>query len=312
MDWRTLVRKGPTLAAVLFLTLAGTAGAEVYKWRDDDGKLHFSDEPPSSGQAEDLSERYNAELPFSLEFETVNYALPTELRNQLSVTVKKIFTIYRQALNLEYNPERAFRIVLHGDRSSFREYQQKIAPRLENPAGFYNSASNQITALAVDNRRALTALITHECSHAVSASGDTYVPIWLNEGLAEYFSRMRVHGLTAEIPLNRRALHTLKRRNFHRDAPELREHVNASPDAWQQANGADNLSYSLSWSLVYFLMDSEEGRSLIRTLLERARNSPLPLRDSAAIIEQNWEGGLNALTREWQDWLRNAEGKHRY
>lgn len=312
MDWRTLVRKGPTLAALLFLTAAGSAGAEVYKWRDDDGNLHFGDEPPSSTRSEDLSERYNTELPFALKFETVNYALPGDLRNRLSVTVKKIFAIYREALNLEYDPKRAFRIVLHGNRSTFRGYQQRHAPRLENPAGFYNGATNQITALAVENKRALTALITHECSHAVSASGDTYVPIWLNEGLAEYFSRMRVRGRTAEIPLARRFLRTLKRRNFHRDPPDLREHVNATPDAWQQANGADNLSYSLSWSLVYFLMDSEQGRALVRTLLQRARTSPLPLRDSAAVIERNWEGGLAGLTRAWQQWLRDAEGQHRY
>jgi hypothetical protein len=39
------------LAAVLALTLAGTpVAAEVYKWVDAEGNVHYGDRPPSSGQ----------------------------------------------------------------------------------------------------------------------------------------------------------------------------------------------------------------------------------------------------------------------
>lgn len=37
---------------VLALLFAGNAAAEIYKWRDDDGRLHFSDAPPEDRPAE--------------------------------------------------------------------------------------------------------------------------------------------------------------------------------------------------------------------------------------------------------------------
>lgn len=37
-------------AAILMLILAGSAGADVYKWTDADGSVHYGDRPPASGQ----------------------------------------------------------------------------------------------------------------------------------------------------------------------------------------------------------------------------------------------------------------------
>jgi hypothetical protein len=317
MDKRALGRKGRLAGTALWLTLLGSAlsaplCAEVYQWRDADGRLHFGDEPPQDSTAEDLSKRYDNTLPFSLNFRTVDYALPPSLRNQLSTSVRKIFSIYKQALGVTYSPEQDFDIVLYGDEAAFRDYQRRKAPQLENPIGFYSGLENQITALAVNNIDALTALITHECSHAVSASHGRYTPIWLNEGLAEYFSRLHIYGLTAEVPVAPRWLSTLRRRGYDRRAPDMTEHLNALPPAWQQANGPDHESYALSWSLVYFLMDSRQGRTIIRQLLDRVQGSPLPVRDSAGFIAQRWDGGLAAFTRDWQKWLASADGSHRY
>lgn len=315
MDQRNLDgKRRPARHALggLILLLCAPLAAEVYKWRDDQGRLHFTDEPPPRAQAEDLSAQYDFRLPFSIDIQAVDHALSPDLKNRLGVTVRRIFAIYDSVLDLEYDPDQAFRIVLYGNESDFRAYQRRVAPRLENPIGFYNSAENRISALAVDNEQALLGLITHECSHAVSASGGRYVPIWLNEGLAEYFSRLRVYGLAAEIPAARHWLRLLRGRGYHRRAPDLTAHVNALPPAWQQANGPDNLSYGLSWSLVYFLMDSDRGRGLLKALLERADKGALPLLDSAAMIAGHWPGGMAGFTRDWQDWLADAGGKHRY
>lgn len=41
------------LTAVL-LAVAGTVSAQAYKWRDADGKLHFSDKPPANAKADKL------------------------------------------------------------------------------------------------------------------------------------------------------------------------------------------------------------------------------------------------------------------
>lgn len=48
-----------TLRMGLILCLISTTqlDAEVYKWRDSEGKLHFSDSPPANAKAQKLSEK---------------------------------------------------------------------------------------------------------------------------------------------------------------------------------------------------------------------------------------------------------------
>ncbi|MCX7207092.1 MAG: DUF4124 domain-containing protein [Proteobacteria bacterium] len=40
------------MAIVLSLLLACAAHAEIYKWKDADGKMHYSDQPPKGNKAE--------------------------------------------------------------------------------------------------------------------------------------------------------------------------------------------------------------------------------------------------------------------
>jgi len=54
------------MTAVILVLLCGTTqvGAEVYQWRDAEGKVHFADKKPASVDAEDISgslERTNVE-----------------------------------------------------------------------------------------------------------------------------------------------------------------------------------------------------------------------------------------------------------
>lgn len=312
MDQRNLARKRrfARCAAALILLLAGSASASgVYTWRDAQGRVHFGDEPPGNRQAEDVSRRYDHRLPFSIVIEGVGYDVPTRLRNRLTTYVRKIFTIYKQALEIEYPQENEFRIVIYGTESAYRAYQRKAAPVLENAAGFYNGENNQITTWGLPERH-LIPLITHEVSHAISASRGRYIPTWLNEGLAEYFESMEVSGLSAEVPVKDYWVSTLRHRGWHRRAPNLRNRLDVQHADWYAANGDDNTSYALSWSVVYFLMDSENGRRTIRQLLALPHSPERP--ETTRLIQARWPGGMKAFTEAWQQWLADADGRHRY
>lgn len=313
-----MARQGCThrLKASLTLLLGlliGAANAEIYQWRDADGKLHFGDAPPDRQEAEDLSERYDNRLPFQVIIEGVDYRIPPSVRNHINVSVRKIFAIYEQALGVELNQEQDFRIVIYGTEAAFRQYQRQVAPVLENASGFYNGSTNQITTWGMPEPQ-LLAVITHEASHAISASEGRWIPTWLNEGLAEYFEGMRVSGLGAEVYTQRYWLTRLKTAGYHQQDPQLQRYLTVDHEGWYQADGGDGaLSYATSWSLVFFLMDSDEGRELLKQVLNRARLTPMPLRDSAGYIARRWPGGLAALTEAWQQWLAGVEqDRHRF
>ena len=319
MDLRTVARQGchhcrqaGLIALLLCLTAVAWAG-DIFQWRDADGKLHFGDAPPDQEQVEDVSDRYDAGLPFRVIIEGVNYRVPPAVRDHINISVRKIFTIYRQALGVSFDQRQDFRIVIYGSESEFRQYQQQVAPVLENASGFYNSSNNQITTWGMPEPQ-LLALVTHEAIHAISASEGRWIPTWLNEGLAEYFEGMHVFGLSAEIHTHRYWLRLLKRAGYQSRDPNLGRYLTVDHADWYRADGGDgSLSYATSWSLVYFLMDSQQGRSLLEAILTRARMTPMPLTDSAGFIDRRWPGGLAALTREWQAWLASVEqDRHRY
>ena len=298
------------IAVGLIVLLAAKAAASgIYQWRDADGKLHFGDKPPEQAATENLSDRYSEVLPFEITIQGVNWQVPVPLSDRLSVAAKKIFAIYRQALDIDYPDGREFRITIYGTEKEFRAYQKKVAPVLENAAGFYSTSSNQITTWAIPNERALIRLIVHECSHAISAGNSHYIPTWLNEGLAEYFEQLQIQGLSADIPLNGHWLDTLRRHRFPEQPGRLARVISVPHQQWYAANGPDNLSYAASWSLVWYLMDSSEGRKLINRLLTTEH---LHEGSSRELIERHWQGGYTALESGWQRWLRDAAGKHRY
>ncbi|WP_162925778.1 DUF4124 domain-containing protein [Isoalcanivorax indicus] len=296
--------------ALLWLLAPLTAPASaLYRWQDHDGRWHFSDRAPDHDLVEDLSERYRQPDAPDIRIETRDYTLSPALRQRLELSITRIFTIYRQALSVTPPTDTPFDILLYGDAEAYRAYARATAPQLENPAGFFNGQTRRITALALPDHDALLRLITHECSHAISATQGGYVPIWLNEGLAEYFSQLQLYGMTAEVPVADHWLRQLRRQPLAADT--LRRTVDAPPKDWQAAAGSGH-SYAVSWSLVWFLMDSPEGRELLRTLLARVADDPRPLLHSVELIDAHWPGGFNALEQAWRQWLPRASGRHRY
>lgn len=287
----------------------------VYQWRDAQGRVHFGDAPTPNSDAKNLSADYDFSLPFKLVIEGIGkangktYRIPSNVEQRLGAYVSKIFTIYRQALDLEYPQTREFRIEIYGTEQAYRAYQQSVAPVLENSAGFYNPATNQITTWGMPSDHLLR-LITHECSHAISASHGKYVPVWLNEGLAEYFEEMQVSGLGAQVPVSQQWLYVLKQRGYVSSSPDLRAVIDSPHNLWYTANGADGISYATSWSLVWFLMDSKQGRRIVAELLN-THHSPLGA-SSSQFIDRRWPGGFDRFSKDWQHWLRDATGTHRY
>ena len=311
MDQRYLGRKGfiAGAASALILLAGSVQAAGIYQWKDENGRVHFGDSPTGQEDARDLSSQYDFSLPFEIKIEGIDYTVPALLRQQLTSYVAKIFTIYHQALDIDYPASREFRVRIYGDERSYKVYQRRVAPILENSAGFYNSANNQITTWGMD-KRILLPLITHECSHAISASHGRYIPTWLNEGLAEYFEQMKVAGLGAEVPVATYWLRLLTQRGYTRHPVDLRQVMDIPHQDWYSAKGGPELSYATSWSLVWFLMDSEQGRGIIRTMLKGNFSPQNP--DSSKYIAQGWPGGLSAFTHDWQHWLAHADGSHRY
>ena len=96
----------------------------------------------------------------------------------------------------------------------------------------------------------------HQFAHAV-IGGD--LPVWLNEGLAEYFGESLFTGdsfVTGVIPPYRLA--RVKRKLENRRFRSLRDMMTMSSREWSSALDIDN--YDQAWSMTHFLAQGEDGK----------------------------------------------------
>ncbi len=295
-------------AALLISLFSPLTAGTIYRWVDDQGNVHFGDNPPDKNRASDLSADYDFSLPFRVLIEGIQYEVPVSLQQRLEVHVSKIFSIYRHALAIEYSPSQDFQIHLYGDPFAYQAHQREVAPVLENAAGFYNPETNRVSARVTSDLADLLRLVTHECSHAVTMQNGGNVPIWLNEGLAEYFAALNVYGLTAEVSVTGRWLYMT--RNLSMSLDDFRTLLDASYQSWYRNDGGVGRSYGPSWAITFFLMESATGRALIKDILAmQTSGSPVA---SSSIIEQRWPQGMAGLHYSWQRWLEGTIAPHRY
>ncbi|KZX56588.1 hypothetical protein A3709_05690 [Halioglobus sp. HI00S01] len=192
------------------------------------------------------------------------------------------------------------RLELFADAGAFRQRKQSLVPELPEVTGFYawepRLAVALLDASSVESRhRAL-----HEISHLITVSQLGGAPHWLAEGLAEVHETIVVtpHGPEFHVnPRHRRWLAVAA-------APSLTELFEAPYTAWT-AFDSQRL-YALSWSLMYFLLQSSEGRGALGFTLQQASTHSCGSYDAGGFLVRSYPGGAAALQRDWADWLRSV------
>jgi hypothetical protein len=140
--------------------------------------------------------------------------------------------------------------------SSKRSYQKFLSVRVpegvSRPALFVQGTD--LGRVYIYSHRGFETDLRHECTHAILHSELPYVPMWLDEGLAEYF----------EVPADQRAsgnphLFSVRRAMLLRWQPDLRNLEAAQALDDMQAN-----EYRDSWAWThYFLHGPMEARQVL-------------------------------------------------
>lgn len=142
----------------------------------------------------------------------------------------------------------------------FRRYEDYLkAGGLPGSGGVFMS-SKLMVAVGPGVTPATWRLIQHEGFHQFVAAvmgGD--MPVWVNEGLAEYFAEAVFTGdsyVTGIVPPRR--LERVRRRIAAGEFPQLRDMMVMPREQWN----ADLLgaNYDQAWSMVHFLAHAEDGR----------------------------------------------------
>jgi hypothetical protein len=184
----------------------------------------------------------------------------------------------------------------------FREaedYYASGAPR--GSAGVYEVGTNVLKAIAGEKLSSRTwHVVQHEGFHqfADAVIGTTNMPIWVNEGFAEYFGLAVFTGdgfVSGVIPNFRmERVQKLIRENRHRPLVQM---MRLPHSEWNEQLSLAN--YDQAWAMVQFLAHGDDGKyqgAFGRFMVAIGRNT-------------NWErawaqefGGNERFEQKWRDW----------
>jgi hypothetical protein len=156
-------------------------------------------------------------------------------------------------------------VYLFDDEDSYRTTLENLYPRVPYRRALYVQRSGQGSVyafwqpdLAVDLR--------HECTHALLHANLPMVPLWLDEGLAEYF----------EMPESQRAF---EHPHLSKLRWNLRFGMVRSIESLEACDGLDDMEgeeYRFSWAWVHFMLHGPlpAHRALVHYLHDIERGDP--------------------------------------
>src|SRR5262245_6838071 len=153
-------------------------------------------------------------------------------------------------------------VVVFNSQRNFEQYRPRYNGKPVTLSGFFVSSTDEnIVALALDERSQALRTIFHEYAHIVITSIAREIPVWLNEGLAEYYSTFALQddGRAAIVGLAP-VEHVLRLRQEPFIPHGELLNVQASSPMYNEGRRR-NVFYAQSWAVVHMLMWGQPERS---------------------------------------------------
>ena len=216
------------------------------------------------------------------EYESRHYRVASDLSREVcrsvALELEETYRYVSRRLGTgEHDESRKFQVYAFAGRASYLDYIEDVFEgRGESTQGMYSSYLKQLLVLDSEPRASFEHTVRHEGFHQFLDSILDQPPIWLNEGLAEYYAASRTpQGSWRDGRLNEMRMGTL--RGGGRDARllPLAELFELEQPAFM-ADGAR--CYAQAWAFVHFLEHSsvqnrDRLERLIQSLLEGATHA---------------------------------------
>jgi hypothetical protein len=236
----------------------------------------------------------------SVEIRDINGTLPREARSAAEAAGGRFAAFFGLPLSeplvipLRYFP----------DSTAYRDHLDRNVDSRMTWTGYYDPSKREIV---VGSTPDYLPVLLHEINHFVFDTTFEEAPVWLREGLAEYFETASADpdGLAvADQPRHRWQLAEWLE---GRREPDLRQLLALNRSMWTEHEVAGSARVrALSWSVVAFLMSSEAGRKVIHEFLASLKDQRGLY--SLAAFDRTFPGGASAFERQWLEYVE-ARGK---
>ncbi|WP_394147176.1 DUF4124 domain-containing protein [Shewanella atlantica] len=272
--------------------------SQIYTWTDEDGRVHFSDNPLQVEQNNaELTHYRDSEYAFVLKIKSTDGYYPPSYKDNVTAAIKKVSEVYEFYLPSSGVPPVTVNLTLANDHASYLKLQRKYAPSLGQSQGFYVTDLNLAAVWYRNDKQAYETSI-HESVHVLNAGLFGFSPRWLNEGLAEYFSAMQIQGYAAKIPT------PPWKQILSGTELNLSSLLKAGGEQWR-ARELQRLLYAQSYSFVQYLMSTGKGKQVMKQLLAHLIETRCQQESDIASVMARYPGGIAQLQSEWSAWIEH-------
>lgn len=280
----------------------------IYRWEDEDGKLHFSDQiNRASGHVDTVNLDLNKKDYFDLYIHQQDDT-PAQLKSDLETHLRKVYDIMSGLLPSNKVSKITVNLWTFNNDHDYQRFRKRHAPTASAKSlGFHTNQENIAASLDRDGEQQLLTTSLHEAVHVMNSGLFGRTERWLNEGLAEYFERIKVYGQAGEIQYSETSIQDI---NQSPKKFSFRQIANANIDDWQGKHR--NLIYSYSWAWVYFLMSQDDTREALISYLSATAENPCDSLISTHYFDQRIPGGTVQLQNRFNQWLPLAQANQHF
>ncbi|AQP98731.1 hypothetical protein B0W48_02290 [Pseudoalteromonas aliena] len=267
---------------------------DIFTWTDSDGVPHFSDKKPDFAEATYDTGFIESLDYFELTLKTPN--LPSSFNQELRIKLNTVFKVYGQIIGVHALKKVKLNLTVLPTRRAYEATIKQRGGDPTNTAGMYFHASNS-AFINYDNAQSAMRTSVHEAVHAINKAVLGYTPRWLNEGFAEYFELTKNNMQTAIVEPNRS---WTTNSSIAKSVFTINWLIGLE-DTWQK--GDNSKLYASSWAAIYFLMDTQAGRALLKNIMLTEQQSPCS-KLSEQKLKKILYTQLPNLKREYSQWLK--------
>ncbi len=293
------------LIVLSLVVITSSVQAEIYRWVDENGKIHFGDKKSKKYDQTTIKPDIHKSTwkRFDISVNLVNVELSQDEIERIQHDVNNIYQFYDQVMFFDFFKTIPVKIHIENNKENYYQHLRQVLGREPSPSrGMYIRKGHQIVVYIREDRNGTFETIKHEASHAIIDSIAPGTPVWLNEGLAEQMETLVVDDQALVI---HRHLANHQQVNRQQSLLSLRQLLDLQNSEWRNHSANSNfILQAQSGELVYFLLSSNTGRSFISRVLHEYKRGNR--KRSLYLVNENYVGDIMGMEINWQRWLTSG------
>jgi hypothetical protein len=207
---------------------------------------------------------------------------------------ERVHAFFTDYMNLSPATARPTRLIVFSGENEFKPYRANAVSR-----AYYQSAADRdyivMSSLDSESQR----VVVHEYVHLLVRHSNLDYPVWLNEGLAEFFSTIEPQGskmAVGRVPVDRLAYLNTEARLI----PLARLLAVEHGDPEYNTSAHAGTFYSESWALVHMLMTDSRYRPHVHAFMDAVGNGA----DAHAALPSAFGKTLAAVQSDLEGYIR--------